>query len=83
MLYLSKKDDKGVADVGEYKLLSRIYHDVKLRDTYTTVYEQRFNGDSTYKLPLAIKDTSTAEDMQLFVVLTPEIYETTIQINVN
>ncbi len=67
--------------MGEYKLLSRIYHDVKLRDTYTTVYEQRFNGDSTYKLPLAIKDTSTAEDMQLFVVLTPEIYETTIQIS--
>ena len=67
--------------MGEYKLLSRIYHDVKLKDTYAAVYEQRFNGDSTYRLPLAIKDTSTAEDLQLFVVLTPEIYETTIHIN--
>ena len=66
--------------MNDYKLLSRIYHDVKLRDQYNAIYEQRFNSDSTYRLPLTIRDTSTAEDIQLFVVLTPEIYETTISI---
>lgn len=66
--------------MGEYKLLSRMYHDVQLRDQYMEVYEQRFHGVSTYRLPLTIKDTTTGQDVQLFVVLTPEIYEMTIQI---
>lgn len=58
----------------KYLQLSRIYHDIKLKDTYQEVYLRRKNGEGTFTFPLFIKDSTTNEKMQLFVVTTRENY---------
>ncbi len=64
----------------KYLQLSRIYHDIDLKDTYQEVYLRRKNGEGTFSLPLFITDSTTAETMQLFVVTTRENYILTQEI---
>ena len=52
-------------------------NDPKKRDDYLTIYRERFHSLSAYKLPFFTKDA--AEPMQTFLILTPQIYQLTIQ----
>ena len=56
-----------------YKQLSTIYHDIKQRDSYQEIYERRFWGDGTFRLPLMKKDHN-GQDIPLFVVITTDAY---------
>ena len=56
---------EGAGRAGEYELLSRIYHDVKLKDKQAAVYGRRFKGAVYEQLCSCSRKHTAQEDFLL------------------